>query len=167
MKRIDKVMSGWFRKTILDPSLWITLIISILIASFGDEEVLRSVRIAVGSAQVYIGTAFLGIVLAGLAILVVFLDKKYIALLEQVPPGFDADLWTFKFTGFLAVICSVFGMILILLGNPGALVLRLVFCLSLWSFSYLLWTMFELVRFIAGHAKTRVKQIQINNKRRE
>lgn len=167
MRRIDKAMGGWFQKTILDPSLWITLTISILIAVFSDELVLRSVSKTVGSAQVHIGTALLGIVLAGLAIVVVFLDKKYIELLEQVPPGIDADLWPFKYTAFIAVVCSAFGMGLILLGNPRTIVFRLFFCLSIWSFSYLLWTMFELVRYIAGHAKTRVKQLQQNNKDQE
>lgn len=160
MKRMDQAMGGWLRKTVFDPYLWIIVIICGLIAYFGDEKVLRSVSVNVGSAQVHIGTALLGIVLAGLAILVVFLDKKYISLLEDVPPGFDADLWPFKFTAFVAVICSAFGMTLILLGNPSTFVFRLLFGFSLWSFFYLLWTMFELVRFIAGHAKARVKQIQ-------
>ncbi|MEK7353235.1 MAG: hypothetical protein AABZ77_01850, partial [Chloroflexota bacterium] len=154
------LMSGWFRKTVLDPSLWITLVISILIALFGNETILRSVSQSVGSAQVQIGTAFLGIVLAGLALLVVFLDKRYIALLAKVPPGFDADLWPFKYTAFIAVICSGFGMILIIIGDPRTLLFRFTFGFSLWSFSYLLWTMFQLVRFLSEHAKTRVTQIQ-------
>jgi hypothetical protein len=162
MKRVDKIMGGWFPKIIRDPALWITLIVSLAIAFAGDEEVLRSVRVDVGVAQVQIGTALLGIVLAGLAILVVFLDEKYIALLEKVPPGFDADLWTFKFTALVAIICATFGMVLIILGMPQVLVFRIVFWLSLWSFSYLLWVVFDLVKFIAGHAKARMKQIQKN-----
>ena len=166
MRCIDKAMSGWLRQTILDPFLWITLILSTVIAFIGDEKILRSVSIEVGSAQVHIGTALLGIVLAGLAILVVFLDEKYIELLEKVPPGFDADLWPFKFTAFIAVVCAASGMALMLLGNPSTLVFRLVFGLALWSFLYLLWNMFELVRFIAGHAKTRMMQIQ-KKKRQE
>ena len=112
-----------------DPSLWITLTISALIASLGDEQVLRSVSATVGSAQVHIGTAFLGIVLAGLAIIVVFLDKKYIALLERVPPGFEADLWPFKYTAFIAVACSASGMALILLCDSEPLVFSSSFCL--------------------------------------
>lgn len=160
MKHIDKVMGGWLWKTIFDPAPWITLIVSIAISLFGDEDVLRSIRVDVGAAQVQIGAALLGIILAGLAILVVFLDEKYIKLLEQVPPGIDADLWPFKFTALIAIICVAFGMALILIGEPSVLIFRIVFCLSLWSFSYLLWALFDLVKFIAGHAKARVKQIQ-------
>ena len=66
MKRIDKAMSGWLRQTIADPFLYITLILSFVIAFIGDEKTLRSVSIEVGSAQVQIATALLGIVLAGL-----------------------------------------------------------------------------------------------------
>ena len=163
MKNIDKSMGGWLRKTILDPALWATLVIAALIASLGNEHVLQSETVAVGTAEVAMAGALLGIVLAGLAILVVFLDEKYIALLQQVPPGFDADLWPFKFTALLSIICKAFGMSLILIGNPTSLVLRIVLGFSLWSFSYLLWTMYDLVKFIAGHAKARVTQIQKKN----
>lgn len=160
MKNVDKIMGGWFRETICDPALWVTLVAALAIAFGGDEEVLRSVRVNVGMAQVQIGTALLGIVIAGLAILVVFLDEEYIKLLEKVPPGFEADLWPFKYIALVAVICAAFGMLLILLGNPPALIFRIVLWLSLWSFAYLLWVFFDLVKFIAGHAKARIKQIQ-------
>jgi hypothetical protein len=160
MKSTNKIMGGWFRKTMCDPALWVTFIASLAVAFGGDEEVLRSVSVDVGMAQVQIGTALLGIVIAGLAILVVFLDEEYIKLLEQVPPGFEADLWPFKFIALIAIICAAFGMALILFGNPPALIFRIVLCLSLWSFSYLLWILFDLVKFIAGHAKARMKQIQ-------
>ena len=173
MKRIDKIMGGWFRATIFDPALWITLIVSILIAHFGDEKILRSIRVDVGIAQVGMGTALLGIVLAGLAILFVFLDEKYIELLQQVSPGTDADLWPFRFTALIAIICVAFGMALILIGEPSVLIFRIVFCLSLWSFSYLLWALWDLISFITGHAKARMKFIQmkkdkqVNQKRTE
>lgn len=167
LKRIDGAMAGWFRKTVCDPSLWITLSISVLTASLGNEQVLRAVSTTVGSAQVHIGTAFLGIVLAGLAIMVIFLDKKYIALLEGVPPGFEADLWPFKYTAFIAVACSASGMALIMLGSSVTGVFRSLFGLSIWSFLYLLWNMFELVRFIAWHARARAQQIQTDDERKE
>ncbi|MDP3064795.1 MAG: hypothetical protein Q8O40_16585 [Chloroflexota bacterium] len=163
MKRIDRAMGGWLQKTVFDWSLWVTLALSFAVAFIGDEKTLRSASVEVGSTQVQIGTAFLGIVLAGLAILIVFLDEKYIALLEQVGSGFDADLWPFKYTAFIAVVCAAFGYTLMVLGNPTTLVFRLVFAFSLWSFSYLLLTMLDLVRFIAEHAKTRMKHIRNKN----
>jgi len=158
----NKIMAGWFGKTIKDWAIWITCIISLAIALFGDEGVLRCVKGDVGLAQIQIGTALLGIVLAGLAILVIFLDEKYIAILEKVPPGFDADLWPFKYTALIAIFCAVFGMALIIIGYPPTWLLRLTYWLSLWSFSYLLWVLFDLIKFVAGHAKARVTMIRKN-----
>ena len=164
MKRIDRLMSGWFRKTLFDPFLWITLIVSVLISSLGDEQALRSASHAIGTAQVQTGSVFLGLVIAGLAILVVFLDKDYISLLEKAPPGVDADIWPFKYTAFVAVVCSLLGMVLIIVGYPDVIIFRVLLCFSLWSFTYLLWTMFELVKYVAGHAKTRALQIKLQKK---
>ncbi len=161
-QRIDRKMAGWFRKTICGLDLWCTFAISLAIAVFGNEETLRNVSSNIGLAQVQIGTALLGIVLAGLAILVVFLDEKYIKLLEQISPGFDADLWPFKATAFIAIVCAAFGMVLIIIGDPSEIVFRSVLFFSLWSFSYLLWNMFDLIKFIAGHAKNRIEQINKN-----
>lgn len=160
MKKNNKIMGGWVRIIIFDFGLWITLAVSMAIAFMGNEEVLRAARTDVGIAQVSIGTAILGIVLAGLAILIVFLDEKYIKLLEQLPPGIKADLWVFKFVALISIICAAFGMLLILIGYPPTSLFRTILGLSLWSFSYLLWLLFDLVKFVIGHAKVRVKQIQ-------
>ena len=163
MNRLDKVMSGWFKDTILDPALWVTLIVSALIAFLGDETVLRSVRVDVGSALVEMSAALLGIILAGLAIFVVFLDKKFVALIERFFK-LETELWPFKWTAIIAIVCLLFGMGLLLLGEPHALIFRFILCGALWSFTYLLWQIYELVKFLAGYAKTRAKQIQIDNK---
>lgn len=160
MKSIDAKMGGWLRKTVLDWALLFSAIPCGLIAYFTDDKTMRAVRVDVGMAQVGVGTALLGIILAGLAILVVFLDKRYIAVLQKVEPGIDADLWPFKYTALIAIICAAFGMGLIVLGTPPLVILRIVFGLSLWSFAYLLWVLFDLVKFVAGHAKARAVQLQ-------
>lgn len=165
MKRTNKAMGGWFRATIRDPALWVTLVVSLAIAFIGNETILRAARIDIGMAQVGIGTALLGIVLAGLSILIVFLSEDYIKLLERVPPGVDADLWPFKYTALIAIICAAFGMLLILIGEPPPLIFRIALGLSLWSFSYLLWLLYDVVKFINGHIKARIMQIQKGQKK--
>jgi len=160
MKKGERIMGGWFRKIIFDPALWVTLVVSLVIAFVGNEAVLRSASTNIGIAQVGIGTALLGVALAGLAILVVFLDEEYIALLEKVSPGVEADLWPFKYIALIAIFCAAFGMALIIIGNPPTLVFRIILWLSLWSFSYLLWIFYDLVKFVFEHAKARIKQIQ-------
>ena len=166
MKSNNKKMRGLgFKDIVIDKALWITLIISGLIAFLGNESVLRSARVAIGSAQVEMSSALLGLVLAGLAIFIVFLDKKYVALIERIF-GVGTELIPFKLTAIVAILCLGFGMLLILLGEPSALFFRFVLLGALWSFTYLLWQIYELVKFLAEHAKARAKQIQkeeINN----
>jgi hypothetical protein len=165
MRNSDKVMGGWLRKTLLDPALWITLPVAFCISFLGSEEVLRAARVDVGLAQVGIGTALLGIVLAGLSVLVAFLNEEYVQLLEKVGQGFDADLWPFKWTALIAILCAAFGMGLLLIGDHlTPVVFRLILALSLWSFSYLLWILYHLVEFIAGHAKARAVQLDKKKK---
>ena len=165
-KQRKPFMGGWFWKTLRDPALWVTLVISAIVAFCGNESILRSVRIDVGVAQVGLGTALLGIVLAGLAIFIVFLDEEYIKLLEKEPPGIDADLWPFKYIGLIAIICAAFGMLLIVMGEPHPTIFRIILWLSLWSFSYLLWVFYDVIKFVVGHAKARVMQIQKTSKSR-
>jgi len=171
MKSNNKTVNGWgFKDIITDIALWITFVMSGLIAFLGDEVILRSVKVNAGSAMVAMSAALLGIVLAGLAIFIVFLDKKYIALIESIF-GVESELFPFKFTAIIAILCIAFGMGLILLGEPTTLVFRFILCLALWSFLYLLWEIYELVKFLAEHVKSRAQQIQkdetINNKKQD
>ena len=99
-----------------------------------------------------------------LAIFIVFLDKKYITLLEKYF-SIDAELWAFKWVAIIAIICLSFGMGLILIGEPSSIIFRLVLFGALWSFSYLLWEIYELVKYLAEHAKARVKQSQIDHEK--
>lgn len=165
MVKSNNKMGGWgFKEIITDKALWITFTMTGLIAFLGNESALRSARVAIGSAQVEMSATLLGIVLAGLAIFIVFLDKKYIDLIERIF-GFESELMPFKFTAIVAILCLGFGMGLILLGEPSTLFFRIVLWGGLWSFSYLLWQIYELVKFLIEHAKARAKQIQIDNKR--
>ena len=159
MNNSNKIMSGWLKDTILDYALWITLAVSALISFLGDEKVLRLARVSTGSALVDMGAVVLGIVLAGLAIFVVFLDRKYVELLEKYF-SIETEIWPFKWTAIIAIVCLGFGIGLILIGEPSTLIFRFVFCGALWSFFYLLWEIYELIKFLAEHAKTRAKQIQ-------
>lgn len=162
MKPSNKVMNGWLKDTVFDPALWITLLIASLIAFLGDEEVLRTARIDIGTSMVGIGATLLGIILAGLAIFVVFLDKKYIEVIEKYF-NIETELWPFKWTAIIAILCLAFGMGLILIGEPPDLLFKFLILGALWSFAYLLWQIYELIKFLATHAKARTKQIQTDN----
>ena len=70
----NRIMGGWFKETITDRLLYITLVLSVLLGWLGDEKILRESLSNIGSAMVDLSGALLGIVIAGLAIFIVFLD---------------------------------------------------------------------------------------------
>lgn len=159
-KKIDTSSKEWRKKIIKDPALWITLVVAILIVSFGDESILRSAMTQVGVSLIQMGAAFLGIVIAALAILIVFLDKKYIAIFQHFNVPFETQLRPFRHLAIAAIVCLGFGMALLLFGEPPTAAFRFVFGAALWSFGYLLSQLFELVKFLIEHARTRMKQIE-------
>jgi len=156
----NKVISKWGFKDILkDYAFWVTLVISTLIACFGNQETLRSVMVDLGIAMVGVSAALLGIVLAGLAIFIAFMDKKYMALVDEVF-GIGNELFPVKVTTITAILCLAFSLGLILLGKPPSLIFRLILIGALWAYSYLLWQIYELVKWLVEHAKARAIQIR-------
>jgi len=164
MKANNKAIGKWGFKDILkDHAFWITLIISVLIARFGNQETLRSVMVDLGTAMVELSAALLGIVLAGLAIFIAFMDKKYMALIDKVL-GISNELFPVKVTTITAIFCLSFGLGLILVGNPPSLIFRLILVGALWSSAYLLWQIYEVVKWLVEHAKARAMQIRKEEK---
>jgi len=156
----NKTESQWGYKDVLkDHSLYITLVIAGLIAMLGNETVLRSIHVDLGIAMTAISSTLLGIVIAGLAIFLAFLDKQYIALIDEFF-GIGNELLPIKVTTILVIICLSFSLGLILIGNPIAIVFRLILLFALWSYSYLLWQIWELVQWLVEHAKARAMQIR-------
>ena len=155
----SNLMGGWFKATVTDKFLYITLIIAGLVAILGNETTLRVAAPAAGAAIVQLSAALLGIVIAGLAIFIVFLDRRYITLLKNIT-NLDRNIWPFKWVAILSVISLIFGMILILVGGPPVILFRIIIGFALWSYLYLLMEIFRLIKFLAGHLKIRVKQIE-------
>ena len=161
----NKTESQWGYKDIFkDPSIYITLLIAGLIAMLGNETVLRCIHVELGIAMTAISSTLLGIIIAGLAIFLAFLDKKYIALIDEVF-GIGKELLPIKVTTILAIICLSLSLGLILIGNPITIVFRLILLFALWSYSYLLWQIWELVQWLVEHAKARAMQVRNEEKK--
>ena len=119
------------------------------------------------AAQTQVGPALLGVVLAGLAVLVVFLDREYIALLESVPPGVEADLFPFRWTAAVAAATILSSLVVsysAVLPESWWLLLRVSFWFGLASFIYMIWITLDLMTFLAGHARVRIAQIKQQEK---
>jgi hypothetical protein len=163
---VDARLGGLIRRTITDRKLWLSLAVAFAIAYLGDEGGLRKVSEAVGTAQSQVGVAVAGVVLASLAVFIVFLDADYVELLDSVEPGVDADLEPFLFTMVVASLTAACGVWLIAVGDPiDTWVLRLAFGASTLCFNYLLFVMCELVWLLARHMRRRVRQVRDRSKR--
>jgi len=163
VKDNGKTVDGWLKPTLLEPALWVTLVAAALIAFLGDDQSLRSARVDLGGALVQVSATLLGITLAGLAIFVVFLDKKYITLIEEYF-SIGTELWPFQWAGIVAILCLILGVALIIVGEPSILLFRFIVFGALWTVGYLLSQIYQLIRFLAEHAKARAKQIHIEDK---
>lgn len=159
--RLDALLGGHLHRTVCSIDLWVTMFLSLAVSALGDEKALRTAGPVLGAAQMQVGTALMGVVLAALAVLVVFLDEDYLALLEKHAPGLVADLAPFMYTAVAGAICAALGVGLILVGSPeNANSLRAMLFLSLWSFLYLLWIMVDLVALVTKHARNRAFQLR-------
>ena len=67
-------------------------------------------------------------------------------------------------TTLLSIISLLFSLGLILLGESLTLIYRLISFGALWSYLYLLWQIWELVKWLVSHAKLRATQIRIEQK---
>lgn len=160
----NKVIHKWGLMDFLkDKYLYITLVLSGITAYFINGDFLRSIIIPAGSAMVEMSGALLGIVLAGLAIFVVFINKRYVMLIERLI-GFGNEFFAIKTVAMLTILCLTFGLGLIVLGEFPNLILRLVFGVALWIYLYLLVQIWELVKWLTEHAKARAMLTQMNDK---
>lgn len=148
MKNNNKAIHKWgYKDFVTDEYIYITLGLSVIIAYFIGGDFLRSIIVSAGSAMVQMSGALLGVVLASLAIFVVFLDKKYIDLVERIV-GFGNEFISVKTVTILTIICLVFGIGLILLGELPNWALRIIIGGALWAYLYLLIQIWELVGLI-------------------
>ena len=99
----------------------------------------------------------LGIVLAGLSIMVAFFDDKYLNILSKVPPGIDADFFPFWFTGLLAVSSITLDFLWIFLEriyypHIKSIAIWLIIFLFLWT----LFATFELILALRAHGYLKI-----------
>lgn len=147
------------RAVFLSWDVWSAVVLGALGATIVPEPLLLRAATQVASIGLTIMGAILGVILAGLAIVVVFLDREYLKVLERAG-GVHADFFPFWFTAALAVVTVVLDVALVLIAEalPHA-ALRIAVGVVLW---FALWTLFatlNLVAFVGAHGENRALQI--------
>jgi hypothetical protein len=145
------------------PGAYIVALAAAAAAYFVPSKQVAESLVPVATAELGIAAALVGVVLAGLAVLVVFLTEEYLELISQLPDPaerFDRIVFPFWLTSGLAVGAVILDLGVILtsdLTNDFArrALLGASTCLFLWA---LLGTM-SLVGLIANHGGNRALQI--------
>lgn len=164
MNKQNNTFKQWSLIDILkDPYFYVALVLAGLIAILLPENTLKSVMVDLGMVIAGVSSALLGIVIAGLAIFLAFMDKEYIALVDK-HFGVGNELFPIKVTTILSIISLIFSLTLILIGESSTFIYRLISFGALWSYLYLLWQIWELVKWLVSHAKLRATQIRLELK---
>ena len=129
------------------------------VAALSPTQV-KNMAVPLATAELGVAAALLGVVLAGLAIIVVFLNEDYVELLSRVEGGVEADFFPFWFTAALAVVAVVLASVtLIVAERLLPLALRLLVGISFWLFLWTLFATLNLVAFVGAHGSNRALQI--------
>ncbi len=111
-------------------------------------------------AELGVASALVGIVIAGLAILVAFLSEDYLEVMATAPGGVEADFFPFWFTAAIGVGTIVVNGIAIAVGHSiSEISQRALLAGGAWLFLWTLFAMLNLVAFIAAHGSNRALQI--------
>lgn len=164
MNKQNNKFKQWNLLDILkDPYFYVALALAVLIAIFLPDKTLKSLMVDLGGVIAGVSSALLGIVIAGLAIFLAFMDKEYIALVDKYF-GIGNELFPIKITTILSIISLIFSLGLILIGESLIIIYRLISFGALWTYLYLLWQIWELVKWLVSHAKLRATQIRLELK---
>jgi len=146
------VYKGW--------DLWASILLASIIAAIAPIQLFPEALRLLAIAELGVASTLVGVILAGLAILAVFLEESYLCILEQAGGGFEEDLFPFWFTAGLAVYSIVLNVLVIVLANSLSLrASRVLLGLSVWVFLWALFASLNLVAFVAGHAANRAQLV--------
>ena len=142
--------------------LWVAVVAAI--ASIALKPKSESVVVFASSA-IGVTSAIIGIVLAGLAVVTAFMDRRYIAVLNQAGHGIVTEVFNFRYPAAMAVVSVIFSAILILTQNeiwyPKAL--GWLVPIAVFFFLYTLFITLNLIAAIGGHMMNRSLQLTSNN----
>ncbi|MFP5343552.1 MAG: hypothetical protein ACLGIJ_11610 [Candidatus Limnocylindria bacterium] len=144
------------------------LVATILAWYFPTEAQLRTMSEQLGPIAVGVATALIGVVVAGLAVVVAFLDDDFLALIDEATKrygGVEGQLFPFWFvtaTGVGATLCAV---ILILVRETAPeLALRVLFAAVI---GLLVWTALGVFNLVASLQATGVSRAIYARSRRK
>ena len=104
------------------------------------------------SASSVISGSLIGVILTGIAIIVALSNKKFLNFINKTKGIYDRLLFIFEYTVVLAIIVSVFGIILQTID-----IRRVYFLIFLFLFSHLILSTFRVVSALITYGKKKAK----------
>lgn len=156
------------REVLLSWDIGVSLLVSSLAGVFTPEIAIERNLTYIAGTELGVASVLVGIILAGLAILVVFLNEEYLAILSRTKGGLQADIFPFWFTGALGVLSISFNVLVILFGADLVVgVQRIVLGASTWFFLWTVFAVLNLIAFVAGHVANRSRQIILESENKK
>lgn len=105
-----------------------------------------------------IGAGLLGLVLAGLALVISFLNDDIMLLMDSEGEGLAEDVWPFSFTATLSAVCTIVAVVaLAIASNTDERWMRLGLGVATFLFVWTLFCVLALVRSVHEYGRVRVE----------
>jgi hypothetical protein len=128
----------------------------------GDHNIQDRYQVVLAT-EVSLGMAILGIVLAGLALIFVFLDDGMLRTLDSIGEGFAEDFFPFSFTAVVAAATTIVGTwCLIVTDQDNIAWIRFSIGITSGMFVYTTLGVLSLVRVAYRFCQLKVKRAQVS-----
>jgi len=157
---IWRLLRAYWKDVLWSWDLWLSTLLAILTGVLLTPS--PTVLFQIATVEVGVASALVGVILAGLAIITAFLDKRYVAVLARTQEGVMPEVFHFKLTATAAVASVVFNLGLIMVKDASWLAgyRALALAVSVWLFTYALFCTLNLISLVGGHLALRETQVE-------
>lgn len=154
------LLCAYWKDVLWSWDLWLSTLLAILTGVLVTPS--PTVLFQVATVEVGVASALVGVILAGLAIITAFLDKRYVAVLAKTHEGVMPEVFHFKLTATAAVASVVFNLAVIIVKDARWLAdyRAVALAVSLWLFTYSLFCTLNLISLVGGHLGLRETQVE-------
>lgn len=133
----------------------------VLLAMLTPLDQLKSRYATILSTEIAVSVGLLGIILAGLTILIAYLHDDLFLLLDDTGLGLAEDYFPFSFAAALAILTAVAALFfLTVVPDDRSLWLRTSFGTTWFLFTWTLLTIFSLFRVVARYGHLRARDLK-------
>lgn len=147
-----------WRDVFLQVDFVAAVVAGVLVAIVPGEHLVADRFSQVLATEAGIGAGLLGLVLAGLALVISFLNDEIMLVLDSEGDGLAEDIWPFSFTAALSAACTIVAVIaLAIASNTDERWMRAGLGVSTFLFVWTLFSVLALIRSVHEYGRVRVE----------